>query len=164
MSSDLTLTGQPDEWEKSTNGEIASFTKHGQLAGKLLDKIVIGEAIFWTSLPQESHSHKLDIFRRMSNKENEIEDIMAPAYFDVKDCIISMARFTDAKGEQVVTPKIILIDQNGNSKSLLAKVWITEFIELFMAFGCPPWETPIRVSAKTAKGNGANKYYTLVLP
>lgn len=130
----------------------------------LLNTIAMGKSVFWTSLPQESHAHKLDIFRRLSNKENEIEDIMEPKHFDVTNCIISMARFTDAKGEQVITPKIVIIDDKGNSKSLLAKVWITEFIELFMVFGCPPWDTPIRVSAKSAKGNGANRYYTLVLP
>ena len=141
-----------------------TFTSHGRKAIDLLEQISGGHRVFWTGLPTESHAHRLDIFRRMSSKENEIEDIMFPNYFDVTNVIIGTAQFTDAKGEQVVTPKIVLIDQNGNSKSLLAKVWITEFIELFMAFGLPPWETPIRVSAKSAKGNGANRYYTLFLP
>ena len=146
---------------KSKNGSIETYDVSPM---NLLRAIANGDNYFWSSLVPKTHEEKLASVRLLTGTENNIEDICDPKYFDVANCIITRVSFTNEQGEVTVTPKLVLVNKLGKPCVVMAKVWITQFLQLFAMLGLPPWDKPIRVSAKRVSGTGTNKYYTLVLP
>lgn len=134
------------------------------LGASLLALINQRKPYFFSSLQDLSREGRLNAVRYMTDKTNNIDDILHPNTFDVTDVIISSVSFVDSEGDTVVTPKCVLINKEGKHVSIMAKVWVTEFLGLFLFMGNPPWKMPIKVSAKQVKGNGVNRYYTLYLP
>jgi hypothetical protein len=133
-------------------------------SSSLLDKVHKGGMYFYSSLPNGTFKEKMVIARYMTSKENDIEKLLTPNFINVKDFILSKATFTDHEGKPIVTPKLVLVSEDGHSMSVLAKVFITEFLSLCQGIGLPPWEESVCVSAKLMKGNGSNRYYGLHLP
>ena len=119
------------------------------------------EPYFWSSLPQGSHGEKIAVMRLLSSKDNDIEKIIEPKTFQVKDCILSRISFEDKDGKLVVLPKLVLISPSGESISIISEVWISEFCGLFSMIGSPTWNEPVYVSAQLRKGRGTNQYYSL---
>lgn len=143
---------------------LANVDPGQQMAGTLLQAINGGKPYFWTSLQPKTHEDRLNNVRLLSSSSNDIEEILAPKSFTVQDIIISKATFTDKEGEMVMVPKLVLIDAKGKGITIMAKVWVTQFLNVMAMCGLPPWKPGIKVAAKSEKGNGANKYYSLVLP
>jgi hypothetical protein len=148
----------------NTGTGLAVFDKGQHLSVVLLTAINDGRPYFYSSIVNKTHEERLNNVRLLSSADNNIEDIIEPKSFIVSNVIITKATFTDDRGETVTTPKLILIDSKGKGITIMAKVWVTQFLNLFSICGLPPWEKPIKVSAKRVKGNGANHYYTLILP
>ena len=136
----------------------------GDISSALVSAIGSGQNYAWTSLKLESRNDRLAMARHLTGKENSIEQLLGSGYFDVVDVIIAKVSFFDSEGQQVTTPKCILVGKDGNTITIMARVWVTEFVASWQLLGQPPFNPPVRVAAKQTKGNGANRYYSLVLP
>lgn len=147
-----------------SKSQLANIDPGQQMAGTLLQAINGGKPYFWTSLQPKTHEERLNNVRLLSASSNDIDELLAPKSFTVQDIIISKATFTDKKGEMVMVPKLVLIDPKGKGITIMAKVWVTQFLNVMAMCGLPPWKPGIRVSAKQEKGNGVNTYYSIVLP
>jgi len=130
----------------------------------LIELVQIDGVYFYSSLPNTTFKEKMQNAKYLTSKDNDIEELLDPKYFLVSDFILTKASFMDKDGKQVTTPKLVLIDKQGMTRNVLAKVWISEFLSLLQMFGLPPWPDEIVLSAKLMKGNGSNRYYGLHLP
>jgi len=166
MSTDKSKQTQLAETNGYTDDESAMITANNDptIAASIVSNITQGKPYFWTSKRFATREQRLECIRMLNDKENGIDKILHPNKFAVSDVIVTQAMFMDADGKQVVTPKCVLIDANGDTVSIMARVWVTEFLQTWLFMGNPPWEEPLIVSAKQVKGNGANRYYSLFLP
>jgi len=131
---------------------------------EMIEAVQANAKYFYCSLPDRTHTDKMKIARFLTSKDNDIEKLLHPASMPVADFILSKASFVDKDDKQVTVPKLVLIGVDGNSFSVMAKVFVVEFLGLVAAIGSPPWPEPIVVSCKLNKGNGTNRYYSLFLP
>jgi len=166
MSDEHVKDGVDSLHDASADVECAALAKQAPetIGASLIALINQRKPYFYTSLTDDSREGRLRAVRYMTDKTNGIDDILHPNYFLVKDVVLTPAMFVDKDGVSVVTPKCILINPEGKHVSIMSKVWVTEFLGLFLFMGNPPWNEPIKVSAKQVKGNGANRYYTLWIP
>lgn len=130
---------------------------------KLQSDIREGRNVFFTTLPTQTRNDKLAVLRINQGKTNDIETLVSGEPFEATDFILSTATFVNKNNEVIVSPKLCLIDKIGNCKSVLAGVFIDEFLDLVKIMGCPSPDEPFMISAKLNKGNGVNRYYSLVL-
>jgi len=161
-----------DEAHDALNEHRSSDKVPAELPGEVEQSILLEmiEAVqanakyFYCSLPGKTHADKMKIARFLTSKDNDIEKLLHPASMPVVNFILSKASFVDKDDKQVTVPKLVLIGVDGNNFSVMAKVFVVEFLGLVAAIGSPPWPEPIIVSCKLNKGNGSNRYYSLFLP
>lgn len=153
-----------DHRKNNPDKPIALMSSTQEQIATLIELVQHDSIYFFSSIPATSFKEKMQLAKMMQGKTNDIETIMEPNYFMVHDFILTKASFTDKDEENVTTPKLVLISKEKTVCNILAKVWITEFLSLLQTFGLPPWEEEIVVSAKQMKGNGTNRYYSLVIP
>lgn len=130
---------------------------------KLQGDIREGKNVFFTTLPTQSRNDKLAVLRINQRKTNDIETLVEGEPFEVSDFILSTATFVNKDNEVIVSPKLCLVNSKGECRSVLAGVFIDEFLDLVKIMGCPSPDEPFLISAKLNKGNGANRYYSMVL-
>lgn len=130
---------------------------------KLQGDIREGKNVFFTTLPTQTRNDKLAVLRINQRKTNDIESLVDGEPIEVTDFILSTATFVNKDNEVIVSPKLCLVDRAGNCKSVLAGVFIDEFLDLVKIMGCPSPDESFVISAKLNKGNGANRYYSMVL-
>lgn len=118
----------------------------------------------WTSLSQGDRDSRMKIARAMTNKENGIDRLLNDDGFDVKDVIITKAQWHDDDGTLISVPKCTLISPSGEVITIMAKVWVTEFISIWLMIGQPPFVPSVNVRAKEVRVSGGRRYYTLELP
>lgn len=160
-----TVQNDPDENAATSSDIVLSGHAGGSnISVALVSAINRNQNYAWSSLKVETREDRLKVAKLLTDKENGIERLLNGGTFDVQDVIIMKASFFDADGTQVTTPRCILISPSGESISIMARVWVTEFISTWLMMGEPPFNPPLTVSAKQVKGTGANRYYTLVLP
>lgn len=137
----------------------------GQVLSLALDRAIAdGKGYYWCSLPSDTDKQKRARLKYVVGTGNDIEELLAPAVFDVQDVLITKASWNDEDGRQVSVPKCIIINKQGQHLTILASIWVKQFIQLFAEVGLPPWKDPIRVSAKEVKLKGGKRYYSLELP
>ena len=155
----------PDENDATSTDIILSGHGGGSnISIALVSAINRGQNYAWSSLKVETREDKLRIAKMICDKDNGIDSLLNGNAFDVQDVIVMKAAFFDSEGVQVTVPRCILISPTGEHISIMARVWVTEFISTWLMMGEPPFNPPLQVSAKQVKGTGANRYYTLVLP
>lgn len=159
------IPNDPDENAATCTDIILTGNGGGSnISVSLVSAINRNQNYAYTSLKVESREDRLLVAKMMCDKDNGIELLLGGNAFDVQDVIVMKASFFDSDGQQVTVPRCILISPSGSYISIMARVWVTEFISTWLMMGEPPFDPPLRVSAKQVKGTGANRYYTLVLP
>jgi hypothetical protein len=162
-----TRTTQTDDSNDEAND---SLVVHGGVSDSigisptLVSAINSGQNYAYSSIVAQTRDERLKIAKLMCDKENGIDQLLNGNSFDVQDVILTKASFFDADGQQVTVPRCVLVSPTGETISIMARVWVTEFISTWLMIGDPPFVPALRVSAKQVKGTGANRYYTLVLP
>lgn len=163
-STDLPPTND-ETYEDDDSNIVPSGTNNGVgISSALVAAINTGKNYSFSSFIPTTYEDRLKAAKMLTDKENGIDAITGNSYFEVVDVVIMKASFFDENGKPVTTPRCILINPDGESISIMSRIWVCEFIAVWAMMGNPPFKPPLKVAAKRVKGNGTNHYYTLVLP
>jgi len=163
---------RPDDFEdaRAEQDELESrksalvHTTGQTLSQVLSTAINDGKPYYFCSLKDDGHEGKRLRAKYLIESGNDIASIIEPNSFAVQNVIVAKASWTDEDGVPITTPKVVLIDESGKAKIIIAGVWCRGFVQLFNEFGPPPWNPPVVVSAREIKISGGRRYYQLVLP
>lgn len=163
------MNNLPTVSDKAYRGEPVDLAKIDKterdrlVAGMLLESVASDREYFWTSLPAETREDRITIHKAVSRLENDIDELCNGIGFPVTDCVISKIKYTTEAGNDVTGPKVTLVSDSGDTKSVIARIFCEQFLQLFPIFGLPPWDEPLVIKAKLNKGSGKNRFYSLEL-
>lgn len=110
----------------------------------------------YCSVKSETMEGKALVFNAANNPQHKVADFINKKIM-LKDVYAETLEFADAEtGEVESAPRIVLIDDAGESYECVSVGMFSALKKLFAAFGEPTWEEPIPVVIKQAKvANGS---------
>jgi hypothetical protein len=111
----------------------------------LMEGVNLGS--FYSINPQ-TKEEKVAVFNALNNPDERLADHINNT-IDVKDVLVEIVELVqDATGELVKAPRIIMIDDKGKSYQCVSVGVFSALKKLFMLFGTPTWEDPLKIKVK----------------
>lgn len=106
---------------------------------------------------------KVKIYNAINSAEKSLADMLGKT-IELVDVVAHPVQLIDEEtGEMVDTIRTVLIDKNGVAYTAVSGGVTNSLQKLFMIFGMPTWDEPVKVEVKQVKTrNGNNKVNTLV--
>lgn len=103
---------------------------------------------------------KKKLFNAMNSSENALGDHIGET-IAVKDVFCETVTIVrEETGEKIIAPRIVLIDEKGNTYNSTSFGIFNSLKKLMQVFGVPTWHDPVKVKVKQLNRNG-NRVYTL---
>ena len=118
----------------------------------------------YCSIKGETVQDKVAIFNAISNPKNNLSDCIGMT-IDVKDVVAHYVHVesTINPGEIVSAPRIVLIGADGVTYACVSTGIMQALKQIFMLFGMPTWETPVRVKVVQKTGRKGFRFLSLEL-
>lgn len=116
------------------------------------------------SITGETKQDKVRIYNAISNPANALSDCKGEI-LEIKDVIahyVQMESMEDT-GEIITAPRIVLIDKEGATYACVSTGIMQSLKQIFMLFGTPTWEDPVKVKVIEKKGRKGYKFLSLEL-
>lgn len=121
---------------------------------------VIERNTMFCSFEAVTPEDKKKLFNAMNSSENALGDHIGET-IAVKDVFCETVTIVrEETGEKIIAPRIVLIDEKGNTFNSTSFGIFNSLKKLMQVFGVPTWHEPVKVKVKQLNRNG-NRVYTL---
>lgn len=110
----------------------------------------------YTSITPDSDEKKEILYNAMTNPTHRLGE-MVNQRIAVQDVFVERIDMVNSEtGELVKTPRVILIDENGESYSCVSTGIFNALTKLSMIYGAPPWNPALEVTPLVLKKEKRN--------
>lgn len=113
------------------------------------------------SLTATTPEEKAKLFNLMNAPQHRLSD-MINMTIEVTDIFVETVQCANKDGEIILTPRIVLIDKNGEGYQCVSMGIYGALKKLFSIYGTPHWEEPISLTVKQVT-KGEYKILTLAV-
>lgn len=113
------------------------------------------------SLTATTPEEKAKLFNLMNAPQHRISD-MINMTIEVTDIFVETVQCANKDGEIILTPRIVLIDKNGEGYQCVSMGIYGALKKLFSIYGTPHWEEPLSLTVKQVT-KGEYKILTLAV-
>lgn len=129
---------------------------------KIMDRDFVGELtareVSFCSLKATDQKGKIALFNAQNNPDKHISDCINEV-IKVTDIFVEKVTCKRADGQEDVCPRVVLIDEKGQSYQSVSMGIFSALKKLISVFGVPHWEEPISLKIKQLK-KGQNSILT----
>lgn len=148
------------------NKEIMTqeFNKEDLVTVDAMSALMNPESNFMCTIPNDgSRKSQIAIYNAINSSEKKVADMLGKTIELVDVVAHPITMIDEQTGEVIDTVRTVLIDKNGTSYTAVSGGITNSLQKLFMVFGMPHWEEPVKVEVKqVSTRNGMNKVNTLV--
>lgn len=113
------------------------------------------------SLTATTPEEKAKLFNLMNAPQRRLSDMINMS-IEVTDIFVETVQCANKDGEIVLTPRIVLIDKNGEGYQCVSMGIYGALKKLFSIYGAPHWEEPLSLTVKQVT-KGEYKILTLAV-
>lgn len=113
------------------------------------------------SLAANTQEEKAQLFNLMNAPQHRLSD-MINMTIEVTDIFVETVQCANKDGEITLTPRIVLIDKNGEGYQCVSMGIYGALKKLFSIYGVPHWEEPLPLTVKQVT-KGEYKILTLAV-
>lgn len=113
------------------------------------------------SLVATTPEEKAQLFNLMNAPQHRLSD-MINMTIEVTDIFVETVQCANKDGEIILTPRIVLIDKNGEGYQCVSMGIYGALKKLFSIYGTPHWEEPLPLTVKQVT-KGDYKILTLAV-
>lgn len=99
------------------------------------------------SLTATTPEEKAKLFNLMNAPQHRLSDMINMS-IEVTDIFVETVQCTNKDGEIILTPRIVLIDKNGEGYQCVSMGIYGALKKLFSIYGTPHWEEPLSLTVK----------------
>lgn len=113
------------------------------------------------SLTATTPEEKAKLFNLMNAPQHRLSDMINMS-IEVTDIFVETVQCANKDGEIILTPRIVLIDKNGEGYQCVSMGIYGALKKLFSIYGTPHWEEPLSLTVKQVT-KGEYKILTLAV-
>lgn len=105
------------------------------------------EGALYCSIKGGTRAEKAKVYNAMTNPTHKVGDCINQT-LAIKDVLVEWIELTEDDGTQVSCPRVVLIDDKGETYQAVSRGIYNAIAKAIAVFGEPTWDEPLRIKVK----------------